>query len=1041
MTGIENLVVDSSAGFGTVGTTAVKQVNTYTMPTPTADVAGVTQISVGTIASSDPALTVTFNGNTAGFAGVSATASTTATNMAGAINALAGSTVATVGQVEDDAGLAASTAVTSKDLVFTSATSGLVVGMSVSGTGIAAGTTIAAISSDSKTVTLSAAPTATLTTTTGDFTFGGGANSVTVVGAQGAQPTLGFSDATGLTVTNPVSAVNGTEGNTVSFKFGDETGSYLVGATAAATVANFVSALNAVAGSTIAAADNAKVVVTAPTAGTALQAISFTGAAGDTPSVIFTTANVAGVDAAQYDLSGFTGLTSVVSESAGSVNLKLAATTDANITTTSGAVAIAGGKDIAVTHATLNINDMTIAAGANVTLTANKATTGEVNVNGATGVVNVAYNGTFANTADATLGDAVNGAVTVAKGGETITVTQTSGASSATLAATNFTVTQGDVSVTGGTTTNSVTVKQDAAVTAVNGTTSTGKIGVVQGAVTIADGNLATAADTLTTVTIHNFGATTITSTALTTLNVVADATNASGAITIDKSATDTTTAATSLSVVGQGKIGAIDGTQSDVYTSVAFNATAALTVADINFAKATAITASGAGVTTITAHSDDALVTSYTSTGGGLAIGAEIGTGVAFTGGAGKDSVLVGATTKAISMGAGDDTVTMSAALGTGGSIAGGDGNDTLVLNVAASVFGDVAAEPRITGFENLVLGAAADGTYNAAGFTSLRVADADEAVVFSNVAAGVGLTLNKTIGKTVDVVLSDATGLADSINVTFSSAAAINQTTNADLTLAGIETINITTTDTDTTAHTNLLTLVATSATSVVVTGNTGLTFVNTGNVKITSMDASGVQGAAADAAALAVTFTSTNTTVGENVTIKGGSGNNVLTGHANTNDTISGGAGDDTITYTGGADVFSGGAGNDIFDINHFGTKTSFVTITDINSGDKIDLVFLSTSGTIADVTAANWAAAKVTLGAGATLDQYLTAALDGDGSANELVEWFNFDGKTYIAVTSDNVAGFNEGDDSIIVLDGTLDISGSSITNEILTIALV
>ena len=38
-------------------------------------------------------------------------------------------------------------------------------------------------------------------------------------------------------------------------------------------------------------------------------------------------------------------------------------------------------------------------------------------------------------------------------------------------------------------------------------------------------------------------------------------------------------------------------------------------------------------------------------------------------------------------------------------------------------------------------------------------------------------------------------------------------------------------------------------------------------------------------------------------------------VSTGGSNTDDTISGGAGVDTLVYTGGTDSFTGGAGNDV------------------------------------------------------------------------------------------------------------------------------
>ena len=204
---------------------------------------------------------------------------------------------------------------------------------------------------------------------------------------------------------------------------------------------------------------------------------------------------------------------------------------------------------------------------------------------------------------------------------------------------------------------------------------------------------------------------------------------------------------------------------------------------------------------------------------------------------------------------------------------------------------------------------------------------------------------------------------------------------------------------------------------------------------------MDASGVVlGSVLDTG---VRYTSLNTTIGENVTITGSNGVDVLTGTANANDTIIGGAGADTIAYTGGTDTFTGGAGNDVFDINAVGGTAGSLTITDIAAGDTIDIAGITT-GTLADMTAAQWDAAEVVLGAGATLEQYLDAAADQNGSVNALAEWFVFDGNTYIVISNDNgtagaSAGFTDGVDAAIILAGTFDIDGSSFTTEILTIA--
>jgi len=102
--------------------------------------------------------------------------------------------------------------------------------------------------------------------------------------------------------------------------------------------------------------------------------------------------------------------------------------------------------------------------------------------------------------------------------------------------------------------------------------------------------------------------------------------------------------------------------------------------------------------------------------------------------------------------------------------------------------------------------------------------------------------------------------------------------------------------------------MTLAATAAKTVTLSGNNGLTLTNTNNAAITLFDASGVVkndtaastyvAATTDSAAnLAVTFASANTTASANVTIKGGAGDDTLSGTV-AKDTISGGAGIDTI-----------------------------------------------------------------------------------------------------------------------------------------------
>jgi len=381
---------------------------------------------------------------------------------------------------------------------------------------------------------------------------------------------------------------------------------------------------------------------------------------------------------------------------------------------------------------------------------------------------------------------------------------------------------------------------------------------------------------------------------------------------------------------------------------------------------------------------------------------------------------------------------------LAFGTTIVGGDGTDSLSVNAAVAA----SAGSVVSGFETLVIATAAGGiTVDLANFanntfSTVQVDDGTNAIVVDSV-AGQGITLGAAaLGADLTVTLQDATGSADSQTITLSSAAAYD-TTN-DVLVAGVETINLVMTDTNTTAHQNTLDLGADSATTINISGNAGVVFATGGNTDIadvTTMDASGVVlGAVTDSG---VTYAATYNTTGGVTTLTGSNGIDSLTGGAATNDTISGGSGVDTIVYTGGTDTVTGGAGNDVFDVNAVGAAAGSLTITDIADGDTIDLVGAAT-GTIVDVNATNWAAAEVTLGSAATLANYLDAAADQDGSTNSVLEWFTFGGNTYIVSSNDNgttgaSAGFTAGTDLAIVLTGTLDISDSTVTSEVITIA--
>jgi S-layer protein len=1032
---IETINIDASGGIGAA--TAVAQVNSYAAVTVVADTSQANQYVFNTSGTTSTD-TYTYGGASGSFTYNGTTAATSATAFAAALNITAGATVATVGKTLADGGLAAGVATTSADLVYTNATTGLVVGMGVTGIGIAAGSYVTAISGDSKTVTLNQNVSIALTTNSGDLTFGGNTAGVTVVNptAGSASPALAFGDTTTAAGTLVTGATNGNQGNSVTVNYGGQTAAYLVGATADATGANLAAAINTIAGTAVASNSSGVVTVTAGTAGTALPAITFTGASGDNPSVTYTTANAGTAGGAQYDMSGFTGLTSVVGTSEGGINLKLAATTDGTLTTSAGAVAVAGGKDITLTHSATAANAITIAAGEDVTVNANKATTGNVTLTKPTGDVDVNYNATtFGNTANTTLGT-----VTVSAAGATADVTTVSGAGAATLAATNFTVTQGAVGVTGGASTTTVNVTQDAAVTAAAGATvaAGGKIGVVAGAVTIADLSAASAtvANSISSVSLTNFGNSTIDSGALTTLNV----TGTGGTLGVTAGALTTPVVSTlDMNVTSATAVGNI--TLDADYTTLDISGSGTKsTIADITTAGATTVTFSGDGELVFTDQSLTG-VTSITSTNtAGVTLGTTaIGAAVTATMGSGNDKIVMSNTaTKPIDLGAGDDQLTYGGAVSTAttstGAAAGGDGTDTIVFtsNLAEGADGSSVFNSKFTGFETLKLSDALDAAttidLSALGNVTkvIQTVNGDDAATsdISNLPSG-GTVETLASGTGVEIHVTNALGGAtDVLNLVMSNSTAGVDAFDSFKAL-NVETINIDMNDSGTAASTaatiDTATIVGNAqTTTLAVTGENGVTLTNTSLSGVTTFNASEVAtdgsttaaGAADDTAAnLAVSYTSANTTTTAAVSITGGAGNDTLTGAA-AKDTVSGGDGDDIISGGTGVDSLTGGSGNDVFVM--FSEDGGAVHSTTAAHSKITDFTTMGAIATAIDINSATDVIASTAIGT----SDVMQIDLENLGGADQA-----------IAVEGDATGAGSAGSVTYTVLNGILTLAGN------------
>jgi Ca2+-binding RTX toxin-like protein len=362
-------------------------------------------------------------------------------------------------------------------------------------------------------------------------------------------------------------------------------------------------------------------------------------------------------------------------------------------------------------------------------------------------------------------------------------------------------------------------------------------------------------------------------------------------------------------------------------------------------------------------------------------------------TTGAGDDTVTIGTGKDKVDAGAGDDKVYTLGNMTTGDLLDGGAGSDTLGMTSAIAVAGSALTgtaladfQALFSNFETLSLSDNLGG-----GTIDMVKLDGMQNVVLSGQTGAtiLGLASGATITETVDSpywMNADiaGTGTADVLNLNLTSAGAISEA----LVSPNVEKVNIVTTDTDTTAQTNTVWLDSANVTSVSVSGNTGLSF-NPGWVlapKITSFDASGVSGAAADAAALAVTYVSSNATATDTVTITGGSGNDVLTGNAAMDvitgglgidslsgmagkDTISGGDGTDTINGGTGLDTLSGGAGVDTFRYTAAADSqgTTVDVITDFTGGvggDVLSFAGVAFGGAASYVGTANGYGAVLT-----------------------------------------------------------------------------
>ena len=709
---------------------------------------------------------------------------------------------------------------------------------------------------------------------------------------------------------------------------------------------------------------------------------------------------------------------------------------------------------------------------------------------------------TAAATTDITLTATGASNVDIVGGGASLSVT--TGAGSIQVGATAVVNAFTSASFVGGTTIeihdNATTAQDDGTtLTAVSINGNTGSVDIYGAGVTaINASNLNTAGVSVTNIDLDVAHALTLT---LNNVDDSADGAATGGTVTfVDGEATLVNVAST--------------GAASWDVTLTAAKATAVNIAADENLqfdaltaGLATTVAISGDSALVVSAHTLAASAAISSTSKGAVTFTGAILAGQSYSGGAGVDTITLSATgTRAIATGAGNDTITYAGPVGTGGSIDAGTGTaDTIIMTAAQAVTatGSTTFAANVSNFEVLRLSAAtgaaaAINMANADGINNLSIAGATVgALTVTNAAANFTLTQRALTSFASSVALAVDTGSSDNVNLVYNAADGF--TSSAAFTIANIEQLTITTTDADSTAQTAVIVtpLTATSAATVTVAGNMGISFIGgLTQTTLTSLDASGLTASGAfggltwTAGALAASSTihggaaGTNTvifsaanTASTFVTYIGGTGADTITGSNGLNNvvtlgdgtnsftsvgagnnTITGGSGIDTITVGTGGNTISTAAGNDIIHIGasaglnsvNVGTGTDtvildaiqtasgfYTSVTGMGAGDVVDLS--DVTGTSAAVSTQTSMGAAIVLGGSSSFADYLNAACAGDGNtANTIIKWFQYLGNTYI--TEDTSAGgaFVNGDDTVISLVGAIDLSSSTLASGVMTI---
>lgn len=345
-----------------------------------------------------------------------------------------------------------------------------------------------------------------------------------------------------------------------------------------------------------------------------------------------------------------------------------------------------------------------------------------------------------------------------------------------------------------------------------------------------------------------------------------------------------------------------------------------------------------------------------------------------------GNIAVLADAVNLTYTGGSGVDTVTIAGTEYSTSDVLDGGAGDGDIL---AMDDGDVAFtsdQTNISNFEILRIQSALAGSNTVeadhVGVNKVELfANASAAGAINGLTSGATLILGTAVldvGDTLlDINLSDAAGSGDVLNIDHNSTTA--GTSDLDMDVTGIETINIDSSGSDQDA---IFTFTGAQVSSMTVLAGTGASddvvigFAAGGTI-VADVDASGTTGSGG------LQFVGVASAV-QGASITGTKNADAITG-SSADDVISTGAGVDTITVSRGVDTVTGGAGNDSFLATAISANATVATdrmvITDFDAGTS------STAGDTLTLDLSNLNALEDDGAFGADLVNFV----EGDGSA--------------------------------------------------------